>query len=78
MNNLLDGCALSGLHAMSTPQARLRVTMQKAAMLEQEGRFEDAALYWRAGEELSERESDRHWCQSRALLCHKRSVQQQR
>ncbi|WP_145956988.1 ANR family transcriptional regulator [Serratia marcescens] len=78
MNNLLDDCALSGLHAMSTPRARLRVMMQKAAMLEQEGCFEDAALYWKAGEELSERESDRHWCEARALLCQKRNLQQQR
>ncbi|HCR2979387.1 TPA: ANR family transcriptional regulator [Serratia marcescens] len=68
------GDPLAELHAMSTPRARLRSTLQQAALLERAGSFEDAAHYWLTGLELASRANERHWCEVRALLCQKRGA----
>ncbi|WP_394853171.1 ANR family transcriptional regulator [Serratia marcescens] len=59
---------------MSTPRARLRATLQQAALLERAGSFEDAAYYWLAGLELALQANERHWCEVRAQLCQKRGA----
>ncbi|WP_197724947.1 ANR family transcriptional regulator [Serratia marcescens] len=67
----VDG-VLPGLHVMSTPRERLCATLRRAAELEREGCFGDAARYWLAGQALAVMESERLWCEARASLCQKK------
>ncbi|HCR2979753.1 TPA: ANR family transcriptional regulator [Serratia marcescens] len=67
-----DVGALPGMSIMSTTRERLRATQRRAAELEREARFDDAALYWLAGQALAMMESERLWCEARAELCLKR------
>lgn len=63
---------LPGLNAMSTARERLCATLRRAAELEREGCFDDAVLYWLAGQALAVMESERLWCEARASLCQKK------
>ncbi|MNF09870.1 hypothetical protein D3C80_2106470 [compost metagenome] len=49
--------------------------MQQAAVLERDGCFDVAARYWWEGVALSVLDSERDWCEARALVCQKRSAQ---
>lgn len=71
------GGTAPGLHVMSTPRERLGAMSRQAALLEREGCFEEAACYWLAALALAVSGRDRHWCESRAQLCQKRSMQVQ-
>ncbi|WP_394853029.1 ANR family transcriptional regulator [Serratia marcescens] len=75
MMRLDVGDFLPGVHTMSTPRARFRVAMRQAAMLERKGCFNEAASYWQEALTLAVSERGRHWCESRAHLCQKRSMQ---
>ncbi|HFT7668208.1 TPA: ANR family transcriptional regulator [Serratia marcescens] len=72
---LADDNPLSGLNAMSSPRARLRATLEQAAILERAWCYEDAAHYWLTGSDLTECVQERHWCESRALFCQKRQAE---
>ncbi|WP_146049276.1 ANR family transcriptional regulator [Serratia marcescens] len=73
MSAILDGTCLD-MSTELTPQARLRAIMQQAAQLERGGLFDDAALYWQRGAELSVLTNEHRWCEARALLCRKRCL----
>ncbi|WP_181409082.1 ANR family transcriptional regulator [Serratia sp. SRS-8-S-2018] len=66
---------LPGVSAMSTRQERLRASLLRAAELEREGCFEDAAHCWLMGQALAALESERLWCEARVALCQKRGRQ---
>lgn len=72
--NASAAALLPELHGLSTPRAGLRAMLEQAAMLERGGYFDDAALYWQAGGMQAVLREERHWCETRALLCQKRSA----